>query len=178
MEYEIELTPFQILLGLEMYSFVNQIFNFKIPDQEIQKIKNGIKIISINKEKYLTRIAMNYVSKAIRTSFVERINFYLKKNMLEKLLKTSYKKIIDYSYKSSILPLCDYLPIYLKEVSNTLLIDIISEHLAGLIQYIIKIGLRKEHSEVEIEMLSNNFLNNLLVAGSLSDIIVSSKFNN
>jgi hypothetical protein len=162
MEYEIELTPFQILLSLEMYSNINQILNFRIPHEEIQKIKDGVQIISFNKKKYLTKIAIDYVNERIKSSLLEQINYFFSENMLENQVKDTYNFIVEKSQNSSVLPLCEYLPFFLKEVSNTLLIDIYSNHFAGLIQYIIKMGLRKEYSKDESEILSNKLVNDLL----------------
>ena len=80
MEYQLELSPLQIRLNLEVYSVLKKIFNVKIDKQEIKKIKNGVQIISVDSKKSLTIIRISYESQTIKTSLLKKIDCFFKEN--------------------------------------------------------------------------------------------------
>jgi len=164
MEYQLELAPFQILLNLEMYTYLKQFTSIEIDKMEIQKIKNSVKIIGLNKKKFLTKIDISYFSQTIKSALISITdNFFGENNSLETHLESTYKHIVS---KSQSLPhteeFCSFLNIYLKEVSNTLIIDFYSDHFAELIKYMINMGLREEYSGIPLKILTNTVLNDLL----------------
>ncbi|MGV9199865.1 MAG: hypothetical protein ACOC4M_13730, partial [Promethearchaeia archaeon] len=176
MEYQLELTPFQILLNLEMYSFLEEFIDISIEQEQLQKIKNSVKILDIDKKKCLTKSKISYFSQKIKSSLVSNMNrFFGKENILESHLEKVFRHIIKKSQTPPFVEdFCNFIKMYLKEISNTLIIDYFSDHFSGLIKYIIKMGLRNEYSGSELKILINTVLNNLL--GHLENIALLKKY--
>jgi len=163
MEYQLELSPLQIILNLEVYFALKKFYNIKIDKQEINKIKKGVKLIGFDAKKNLTTVRITYISEIIKPSIIEKINYFFEDNTLENHLQDIYNYIVKKAHNPLDIPtLCEYLPKYFKEMSINLLIDVFSEHFAELIHYMIKMSLRKDFDNEEIELISNNLTNKLL----------------
>lgn len=173
MEFQLELTPLQILLNLELYSHIKRFLEIEIAEEEIRKIKNSIQILNVDREKHLTTIHVSYVSKSVKSGLIRRRDdFFVKDGLLESHLKNSYKKIILRAHNSPCFKdFNNFLDLYFKEGTNTLMIDIFSEYFAELIKYMIKMSIREEFSGTKLDILKNKISNDLLKYTKHSSLI-------
>jgi hypothetical protein len=112
---------------------------------------NGLEIHGINKAAYLTKISLNYQSKLVQTAIITNMDTFLAEGKMDEMI-SPYSFFINFSMKFPIqIDLNEFILLFLKTQSITLLIDTLAVHISNLIKNIISKAAKKEFSSEKAE---------------------------